>query len=145
METIKKLSWKPSVIHCSGWFSMLLPFYVKRTEYKNNPFFTDSKIIVNLYDDDFQGQLNENLMKKLKESGGTAKDWKFYKEPSYLNIMKAAISYSDGVVLTSENVNKELIDFANENKKHIIEFAPKQEQYNSINEFYDSIIVEDED
>jgi starch synthase len=145
LETIKKLSWKPSVIHCSGWFSMLLPFYVKRTEYKNNPFFTDSKIIVNLYDDDFQGQLNENLMKKLKESGGTAKDWKFYKEPSYLNMMKAAISYSDGVVLTSENVNKELIDFANENKKHIIEFAPKQEQYNSINEFYDSIIVEDED
>src|SRR5574344_1026798 len=146
LETIKKLSWRPALIHCSGWFSMMLPFFVKRTDYKNNPFFMDSKIVVTLFNDDFAQMLDVNLVKKLKVDGGTQKDWNFYKEPTYVNIMKAAISYSDGVVLASDNVNPELIEFAKENKKHIVEYSPDKDKFFSdINAFYDSIIVIDED
>lgn len=145
LETIKKLSWKPNIIHCMGWFAALLPFYVKRTEYKNNPFFHDSKIVISLFNDEFQGSLVEGFLKKLKMEGGTAKDWKFYKEPTYLNIMKAAISYSEAVVVVQEGVNPELIEFAIANKKQVIEYAPFDEQKDLINNLYDSLAVIDEE
>ena len=145
METIKKLSWKPNVIHCVGWFTALLPFYVKRTEYKNNPFFNDSKVVLSLFNDEFQGALVETFLKKLKVEGGTQKDWKVYKEPTYLNLMKAAISYSDAVVVAQEGVNQELIDFAIANKKQVIDYAPFEEQREKINALYDSLAVIDEE
>ena len=96
----------------------------------------------------FTDMLDENLTRKIKResAGGTQKDWKFYKEPTYENIMKAAISYADGVVIGQPNVSKELIDFAKENKKDIIPFkADKKEFYKSINDYYDSIIEIEED
>ncbi len=145
LETIKKLSWKPNVIHCMGWFAALLPFYVKRTEYKNNPFFNDSKIVLSLFNDEFQGSLVEAFLKKLKMEGGTAKDWKLYKEPTYLNVMKAAILYSDAVVVAEEGVNNELIEFAVANKKPVVEYRPFEEQKDLINELYDSLAVVDEE
>jgi starch synthase len=145
LETIKKLSWKPNIIHCMGWFAALLPFYVKRTEYKNHPFFSDSKIVISLFNDEFQGSLVESFIKKLKMEGGTAKDWKNYKEPTYLNIMKAAISYSEAVVVAQEGVNPELIEFAIANKKQVIDFAPFDEQKEKINNLYDSLAVIDEE
>ena len=104
-----------------------------------------SKIILTLIDDEFTEQLNENFHKKLKSDGGTLKDWNLFKEPSYLNYMMAAISYSDGVVLASDKVNPKLIEFAKQNKKHIIEYAPSEEQYPLINELYDKIMILDED
>ncbi|MBP1629813.1 MAG: Starch synthase catalytic protein [Bacteroidetes bacterium] len=145
LETIKKLNWQPQIIHCNGWFSSLMPFYVKRTDYKNNPLFSNSKIILTLADDEFSGMLCEGISKKLKSDGGTVKDWKNYKEPDYLNYMMAAISYSEGVVLASENVNPVLIEFAKQNKKHIVEYAPLQEQAVKINELYDKIMIQTED
>ncbi|MFA6933070.1 MAG: glycogen/starch synthase, partial [Bacteroidales bacterium] len=123
----------------------LMPFYIKRTDYKNNPLFGTSKIVLTLVDDEFAGSLHESFMKKLKADGGTVKDWTFYKEPDYLNYMMAAISYSDGIVLASENVNPKLIEFAKQNKKQIVEYAPLEEQYPHINALYDKIIVLDEE
>lgn len=145
LETIKKLNWKPNIIHCSGWFSSLMPFYIKRTNYKNNPLFGSSKIVLTLVDDEFSGSLHENFYKKLKMDGGSVKDWNLYKEPDYLNYMMATISYSDGVVLASDKVNPKLIEFAKQNKKNIVEYAPTEEQYPLINELYDKIIVLDEE
>ena len=146
LETIKKLAWKPDIIHCSGWFSMLVPFYVKRTEVRNNPFFMESKLALTLYNDDFGEMLATNMAKKMKADGGTQKDWRFYKEPTYLNIMKAAINYSDAVILASDKVNPELIDFAKQNNKDIVEYTPDNKEFcEKINEYYDSIIEIEED
>ena len=145
LETIKKLSWKPNVIQCSGWFAALLPFYVKRTEYKNHPFFSNTKLVVTLFNEDFEGSLCENIAKKLKADGGTVKDWKLYKEPTYLNLMKAAINYADAVVVAEEGANQELIDFAYSNKKHVIEYTPMPELADKLSELYDKIAILDED
>lgn len=146
LETVKKLAWKPSLIHCSGWFSMLLPFVIKRTDFKDNPYFSSSKLVVSLFNDPFPGMLDENLIRKLKELGGTPKDWKFYKEPTYQNIMMAAISYADAVVVAQDKVDKTLIEFSKENKKNVIPFkTDKKIFYKSINDYYDSIIELDED
>ena len=31
IETVKKLGWAPDIIHCNGWFSALVPMYIKKT------------------------------------------------------------------------------------------------------------------
>jgi len=43
LETVKKLGWKPDVIHCHGWMTSLMPMYVKDI-YKNDPHFSDTKV-----------------------------------------------------------------------------------------------------
>lgn len=30
LETVKKLRWKPDIVHCSGWISQLVPLYLKK-------------------------------------------------------------------------------------------------------------------
>ena len=60
--------------------------------------------------------------------------------------MKAAINYSDAVILASDKVNPELIDFAKQNNKDIVEYTPDNKEFcEKINEYYDSIIEIEED
>ncbi len=50
LETLKKLRWCPDVIHCHGWMSAFVPFYIK-TAYRNEPSFVDSKVVFSAYDE----------------------------------------------------------------------------------------------
>ena len=45
LETVKKLRWKPDVIHCQGWISHVLPLYLKKA-YKDDPIFKDCKVVL---------------------------------------------------------------------------------------------------
>src|SRR5512135_2346811 len=36
LETVIKLRWAPDIIHCHGWFTGMVPLFVKKT-YKDNP------------------------------------------------------------------------------------------------------------
>jgi starch synthase len=57
IETVKKLGWGPDIIHCHGWMTSLVPLYIKKAFYEN-PLFTDTKVIISLYDDDFTDIMN---------------------------------------------------------------------------------------
>ncbi|MDR1006615.1 MAG: glycogen/starch synthase [Bacteroidales bacterium] len=144
LETIKKLSWKPNIIHCTGWFASLVPFYIKRTAYKNNPYFSDAKVVLSIYDDKFEGCLSETIGRKLRHDGANRRDCEWYKEPNYLNLMKAAINYSDGIVMASEKVDQTLIQYAKDSKKPVVDYAPIPDIAEQINNLYNSIIVEDD-
>ena len=43
LETVKKLRWNPSVVHCHGWFSAVVPIYLKHM-FADDPVFRDVKI-----------------------------------------------------------------------------------------------------
>ena len=72
--------------------------------------------------------------------GATAKDLRMYDGYDYMSIMKTAITYSHGIVIASPNVNPELVAYAKENKRHVIDYAPKEEQFPVINKLYDTLI-----
>ena len=38
LETVKKLRWTPEIIHCQGWMSSVIPYYIK-TAYAEEPVF----------------------------------------------------------------------------------------------------------
>ena len=53
LETVRKLRWTPDIIHCHGWFSSFIPFYVKKA-CNEDPFFKNAKIVTSLYNDSFK-------------------------------------------------------------------------------------------
>jgi len=138
LETVKKLGWGPDIVHCHGWMSSLVPLYVKRA-YKDNPLFTESKVIYSLYDDDFKDSFKDSFEKKLKLPGITPKDLKYYKEPNYVNLTKAAIDYSDAIIIGSDKVNPELLSYVEEKNKPVLMHS-ESNYVDAYNAFYDSLL-----
>lgn len=139
IETVKKLGWAPDIIHCHGWMSGLVPLYIKRA-YRDNPLFTEAKVITSLYDDEFEESLNKDTANKIKLDGITNKDLKHFKKPDYVSLMKAAVDYSDGIILGSENLNKELLDYVDETGKPMLPLQPADRFVDAYNNFYDKIL-----
>jgi len=140
LEAVRKLAWQPHLINFSGWFTAMIPFYMRRIN-KENAFFTGTKLVITLMDDDFKGSIGGDLERKMKADNATAKDLRLYGDTDYLGLMKAAITYSQGVIIGSKNANPELVAFAKENKRNVLDFVDDREEfYVRINKFYDSII-----
>ena len=139
IETVRKLNWPPDIIHCHGWMSSLVPLYIKRA-FKDNPLFSDSKVVYSLYDDDFQGAFRDGYDKKLKMPGIVAKEIKWLKNPVYANIQKSALDFADGIVIASPNVNPEVEKYARSLNKPILEYQGEENYVDAYNEFYDKIM-----
>lgn len=139
IETVKKLGWAPDLIHCHGWMTSLVPLYIKKA-YRDNPLFSDTRVVVSLYDDDFEESLNKDSANKIKLDGITNKDLKHYKKPSYVSMMKSAIDFSDGVILGSETVSDELMEYVNESDKPMLPHQTMDRFIDAYNIFYDKIL-----
>jgi starch synthase len=140
IETVRKLNWPPDVIHCHGWMTSLVPLFIKRV-FKDNPLFSDSKVIYSLYDDDFQGAFRNGYDKKLKMPGIVAKEIKWLKNPMYANIQKSALDFADGIVMASPNINPEVEKYARSLGKPILEYPGEENYVDAYNDFYDKIIT----
>ena len=140
LEAVRKLAWQPHLIHFSGWFTSMIPFYLRRIN-KENAFFSGTKTVLSLTADSFKGRFGEELEHKMKSDGATAKDLRIFHDLDYTNLMKAVILYAHGVVIASPNADPELVRFAMENKKNVLPYNDDQQVfYEQINRFYDSII-----
>ncbi len=139
IETVKKLGWSPDLVHCHGWMTSLIPIYIKRA-FRENPLFSETKIITSLYDDDFEESLNKDFANKIKLDGIATKDLKHFKTPTYTNMMMSAIDFSEGIIIGSENVNPQLVEYANSNGKLVLPFQTNNfiDVYNN---FYDKVLA----
>ncbi len=140
VETVKKLGWAPDLVHCNGWFTSLMPFYLKEV-LKDNPMFSDAKVIYSIYDDGFPGALDKGMPKKMKTKGLDSSKLEIYEEPNYLKISKIAIDYADGVIIGSEKINPELEKYARELEKPILEYHDRESYIDAYNDFYDEVLV----
>ncbi|MBR3959540.1 MAG: glycogen/starch synthase [Bacteroidales bacterium] len=140
LEAVRKLAWQPHLIHFTGWFSCMIPFYLRRIN-KENAFFSGTKTVFTLCNDSFKGDFGSEMERKLKADGATAKDLRLFENLDYNTLTKAAITYAHGIVVASPDVDPELLAFARENKKNIVDYNPdKAVFYEQINKLYDTII-----
>ena len=139
IETVRKLNWSPDIIHCSGWMTALMPIFIKRA-FKENPLFNESKVVYSIYDDAFEGMMRTGFEKKVKLPGINAKDLKYYKDASYVNITKSAIDFSDGIILGSENIHPEIVKYLGSCGKPVLEYHGPDTYAEAYNAFYDSIL-----
>ncbi len=141
LDTVKKLGWAPDIIHTHGWFSALLPMFV-RTSYKDNPLFGDSKIIMSLYDDGFSEAFVDSFIQKIKMNGIPDEVLKYYDKANYVSLMKGAIDYADAFIVSEDNVNPELLEHVQAGGKPILEYQGEENYFDAYNQFYDQIIGE---
>jgi starch synthase len=140
LETVKKLGWAPDIIHCNGWLTALMPMYVKKF-YANDPHFNEAKLVFSVYNNNFEGSLDEKLANKLKFDGFTDEDVKLLKKPTYENLLKTAINFSDGVVVAGEAINKAVNKHITDSEKLVLSHAELENTAKSYSEFYDQVLV----
>ncbi len=141
LETVKKLGWAPDIVHCHGWMSSLIPAYLK-TNYKDDPTFKDAKVVYSVYDSSFEGSLGDKFATKALMKGMNAKDIADYADASHNGLTKAAITYADAVVLGSENIDEEVLNFVKNSEKHILDHSSTADMENYYN-FYQEIVTDD--
>ena len=142
LETVKKLRWAPDVIHCQGWISHILPVYLKKA-YIDDPIFSESKIVLSLYDDTPTTDFPADFKDRVLFGGVTEKDVEILSEPTGINLAKLAASYSDGIILGAEGVHEELVSYSNSLGCPVLPYSAEAmkdgsyiEDYNS---FYDQL------
>ena len=138
IETVKKLNWPPDIIHCNGWMTSMVPLFIKRV-FKDNPLFSDSKVVYSIYDDDFEGSFRNGMDKKLKMPGIVPKELTWLKKPTFVNVEKTALDFSDAIVFASKNINPEVEEYARSLGKPILEYPGEENYVDAYNDFYDKI------
>ena len=141
LETVKKLRWTPDIIHCQGWMSAVLPFYVK-TAYKDEPQFANAKVVTSMFSDQPNGDFGNKFKKCLEYKDAKASLLKKYGDKfDYLELGKLAIDYSDGIVRTRPEVKQDIIDYAKASDKPILEH-PTTDIGNVYKDFYEKLMEE---
>src|SRR5210317_317456 len=103
VETIKKLNWSPDIIHVHGWIASLMPLYLKEY-YKDEPLFANSKVVTSIYENEIEGELNNEIVKKIKFDEVENESMKILEDATYENLYKISIMNSDGVIFASDKV-----------------------------------------
>ncbi|MDR0729236.1 MAG: glycogen/starch synthase [Prevotellaceae bacterium] len=139
LETIKKLRWKPNIVHCQGWFTFLATLYMKRA-YKDDPIFSRTKIILAFTENDiFEGTLGARLREKLVSDGIRAKDVETLETASYENLVKVALTFANGVIFFGKK-NPKVSTWVRAAQKPVLHCKKPQQELEICNDFYTQIM-----
>lgn len=143
IETVRKLGWSPDVIHCQGWFTSLVPMYIKKL-YSEDPLFEKTKIIYSVFDNGYKGKLSDTIIDKLLFENLEANDLSGLKNLNVNTLNKFAISYSDAVVQASEKINKSVLNSIEDSGKPFLDFPGNEEYEKEYLKFYENFITTDD-
>ena len=140
LETVKKLRWVPDIIHCQGWMSAVVPFYIK-TAYHDEPSFTNTKVVTSLFPKTLKDDLNPNFKRCLEFRHATAELLKPYNGLfDFGELCKLAIDDSDGIIEGIKGVKKDLLTYASE--KDIPVIHSTEDIFDQIEALYNTICPE---
>lgn len=140
LETVKKLRWAPDIIHCQGWMSAVIPLYVK-TAYHEEPQFTNTKVITSLFNEQPKDNLGTNFKQCLEFKAAKNTLIDKYGEPfDFMELGKMAIDYSDGVVEAGDNVNADLMSYAQGQGKPVLKHPAEAEIKSKYTAFYNELL-----
>ena len=139
LETVKKLRWSPDIVHCMGWFTGLVPLYLKKA-YQDDPLFMNSKVVYSVYNDSFTAPLNRKFKKKILIEGINDEDLSVLKSNDFIDVNKLAINYSDGIISGSNNLSSELQGFIEGKKLPLLEYQGNENYLDAYTDFYSKIL-----
>ena len=140
LETVKKLRWAPSTIHCSGWITALAPLYIKNI-YRDDPSFAQSKIVYSLFGDQPVSPLGARLAEKVQMDGIVQEDIAGIagKPVGGAELDKLAIAHCDGVIQHTDNINPEILDYVKASGKPLLQCQNVENYVEACAAFYDSL------
>jgi starch synthase len=101
LELLKKIDWRPDIIHANDWQTGMLPVYLATT-YKSDPFFAGTKTVFTIHNLAYQGKFPAESFADLNLPGELyypTGPFEFYGQ---VNLMKAAIMYATVINTVSE-------------------------------------------
>ncbi|MEE2801471.1 glycogen/starch synthase [Nonlabens sp. SCSIO 43208] len=143
IETVKKLNWAPDIIHVHGWMAGMLPLYLKNY-YGNDPLFEDSKIVTSVYNQSFDGSLDNEMIDKLRFDALDEEALEFLEEPTYDNIMKTSLKYSDAIIKGSEELSPEIESFVSSLDRPVLEYHAPDSFADAYENFYLNDVLTEE-
>ncbi len=141
LETVKKLRWSPDVVHCHGWFTALVPIYL-RNSFADDPLFRDLKIVVSLPDDVFPGQLDAGFKDKVADSGAESANLEILTTPTYQNLMRFVIDNADAVTVDTPHPDAGTLAYVRSSGKPVLEYGAKEDAgyLDKYKQFYDDLL-----
>ncbi|MDE5760357.1 MAG: glycogen/starch synthase, partial [Bacteroides sp.] len=116
-----------------------VPLYIKKV-YKEEPSFRNSKVVFSLYEDEFKQPFHSDYPSKLMLKGIAKKDVAGLKEPiTYATLCKLATDFSDGIIQQSSHINEEVMKYARESGKLILDYQDPENFVEACNNFYDQV------
>jgi len=140
VETVKKLNWTPDIIHVHGWMASLLPLYLRKY-YADEPLFADSKIVMSVYGRSFEGQLDPSLINKIAFDGIPEEAVASLKEPTYNNLLKVGVDFSDAIILAAEDIPEDLKKHIESLQKPVLPYVTLQEFEEAYANFYNTEVL----
>ncbi|MDE5606405.1 MAG: glycogen/starch synthase [Bacteroidales bacterium] len=106
LEAIKKLSWIPDIVHCNGWFTSLVPYYIRKA-YRDHPSFLNVKILTSVFPGKgYEGPMSGDLMERLRSDKMATKELgEKYAPFTYEQLCQFGVDDSDGVVMTAKSAH----------------------------------------
>jgi len=138
LETVKKLRWQPDIIHCVGWFSAIVPIYLRST-FADDPMFRDVKVVLSLFGDGFEGTLDNRFRAKMEEEGVRDAGLALLDDPTYAHLVEYVLADVDGVVLEAQPdaaTEQLILDSGRKVLRHYGEYTADWDQYKK---FYDEL------
>ncbi|WP_236977087.1 glycogen/starch synthase [Membranihabitans maritimus] len=146
METVRKFGWPPDLIHCHGWMTSLIPLYLKKA-YKNDPIFTNSKVVYSIYSSPFENTLEDRFLEKASINNLDEGDLNAYLNGTGLNLHHGALNYADATILGKPELKEEVADLLDD-KDHPV-FLPESEDVEEILSeymvFYNNLFEKEEE
>ena len=143
LETVKKLRWKPDIVHCQGWISHFLPLYLKKV-YHEDPIFTEAKVVLSLYNENLDETFSPNALDKALGEGLVREDAAVLAEPTGINLAKLAIQYADGIIAGVPELDSRLAACIKEHKLPTMPYVKVDKDDNSYvpaySDFYDNLL-----
>lgn len=140
LETVRKLNWSPTVVHCMGWMSAVVPIYLRKV-FHDDPLFRDVKIVISLGADRFEQPLDAQFAQKIANEGVEDENLAILATPSYENLYRFVIDYADGVTVASADAAPELVEYARQKGKPVLDYRQPDEEdfFDNYNRFYEEL------
>jgi len=139
IETVKKLGWAPDIVHCHGWMTSLMPYYLKKV-FSEDPVFSNSRVVYSVYDNGFPDPMNKNLTGKLEAKDTSLTAFSYLDNPTFDNLNKFAMEMSDAVIVGSEKISSELQKYIKQIDKPVLDYQPEEMYADKYSELYDELM-----
>lgn len=106
-ELLQMFDWRIDVLHCQDWQTALVPIYYKLF-YMYRDGLGGIKTIFTIHNIEYQGKYSKNIIEDV--FGIPAKEYLSLEHKGCINLMKAAIDYSDSISTVSPTYAKEIME-----------------------------------
>ena len=139
LETVRKLRWSPDIVHCHGWFTSLVPLYLKKA-YSEDPLFAESKVVFSHYNNGFPKPMDPRFQEKAVLDGISMDDLAMVADPTYENLAKLSLQYSDASIQGSPELPSEIVKIIQNSGKPTLNYQSPEEYIEKYSVFYEDVL-----